>query len=95
MQRLTFLLAALLLIVKSAPGEEYPPNVILCVADDLGYGDLRCCGATDMQTPNIDRLMSEGMQFTEFYANCPVCSPTRASLMTGRYPGMVGVPGVI
>ncbi|MEZ5943487.1 MAG: sulfatase-like hydrolase/transferase [Planctomycetaceae bacterium] len=95
MKRLALLLAALLLIVKSASAQEHPPNVILCVADDLGYGDLRCCGATDMQTPNIDRLMSEGMQFTEFYANCPVCSPTRASLMTGRYPGMVGVPGVI
>jgi arylsulfatase A-like enzyme len=70
-------------------------NLLVILADDLGYGDLSSYGAPDLQTPNIDRLAAEGMRFDNFYANCPVCSPTRASLMTGRYPEMVGVPGVI
>jgi len=71
------------------------PNVVLIVADDLGYGDLSCYGATDLETPHIDRLGASGVRFDRFYANCPVCSPTRASLLTGRYPDLVGVPGVI
>ena len=71
------------------------PNVLVILADDLGYGDLSCCGAPDMQTPHIDALARDGMRFTRFYANCPVCSPTRAALLTGRYPDLVGVPGVI
>jgi arylsulfatase A-like enzyme len=71
------------------------PNILVILADDLGYGDLGCCGAADLRTPNIDRLAERGMRFHNFYANCPVCSPTRAALLTGRYPDMVGVPGVI
>lgn len=71
------------------------PNILVIVADDLGYGDLSFQGATDLRTPNIDRIFAEGMQFTRFYANSTVCSPTRASLLTGRYPDLVGVPGVI
>jgi arylsulfatase A-like enzyme len=67
----------------------------MILVDDLGYGDLSSYGANDLQTPNIDRLMTSGMRFDNFYANCPVCSPTRASLLTGRYPDLVGVPGVI
>jgi arylsulfatase A-like enzyme len=71
------------------------PNMLVILADDLGYGDLACCGAGDMQTPHLDRLFSKGMQFDNFYANCPVCSPTRAALLSGRYQELVGVPGVI
>jgi arylsulfatase A-like enzyme len=71
------------------------PNVVLILVDDLGYGDLACYGAKDMQTPNLDGLMDQGVRFDSFYANCPVCSPTRASVLTGRYPDLVGVPGVI
>jgi len=71
------------------------PNVVLILVDDLGYGDLACYGAKDMRTPVIDRLAVSGARFENFYANCPVCSPTRASVMTGRYPDAVGVPGVI
>lgn len=71
------------------------PNVVVILVDDLGYGDLSCYGAQDVQTPHIDHLVARGMRFDGFYANCPVCSPTRASLLTGRYPDMVGVPGVI
>jgi arylsulfatase A-like enzyme len=71
------------------------PNILVILTDDLGYGDLSSYGATDLKSPNIDRLIAAGMRFDRFYANCPVCSPTRAALMTGRYPDLVGVPGVI
>lgn len=71
------------------------PNIVVILVDDLGYGDLACYGADDLQTPHLDELMARGMRFDQFYANCTVCSPTRASLMTGRYPDLVGVPGVI
>jgi arylsulfatase A-like enzyme len=71
------------------------PNLLVILADDLGWGDLSCYGAKDLRTPNIDRLAAEGVRFEDFYANCPVCSPTRAALMTGCYPEAVGVPGVI
>ncbi|HOV78223.1 MAG TPA: sulfatase-like hydrolase/transferase, partial [Sedimentisphaerales bacterium] len=71
------------------------PNILVILVDDLGYGDLSCYGAKDLKSPNIDRLVASGMRIDPFYANCPVCSPTRASLLSGRYPDLVGVPGVI
>jgi len=71
------------------------PNIVMILVDDLGYGDLSCQGAEDLRTPHIDALMAAGMRFDHFYANCPVCSPTRAALLTGCYPDLVGVPGVI
>ncbi|MFB3828529.1 MAG: sulfatase [Bryobacteraceae bacterium] len=77
------------------PGAGRRPNVLLILADDLGFGDLACYGAPDLQTPNIDGLVRSGTRFVQFYSNSPVCSPTRASLMSGRYPDCAGVPGVI
>lgn len=72
------------------------PNILLILVDDLGYGDLSCQGAaSDIQTPHIDKLLKEGIRFTNCHANCPVSSPSRASLLTGRFPDRVGVPGVI
>ncbi len=71
------------------------PNVLVILADDLGYGDLSCYGAADVRTPHIDALMRAGQRFTRFRSNCCVCAPTRAALLTGRYPEFVGVPGVI
>ncbi len=71
------------------------PNIIIILADDLGYGDLSYLGSKDIHTPHIDKLAHDGMQMVNFYANSTVCSPSRASLMTGRFPDMVGVPGVI
>ena len=71
------------------------PNIVMILVDDLGYGDLSYMGAKDLKSPHVDRLASMGVRFTEFYANCPVCSPTRAALLTGRYQDLVGVPGVI
>ena len=72
-----------------------PPNVLLILVDDLGYGDLSSYGAQDLRSPHIDQLVKGGMWFSHFYANCPVCSPTRAALLSGRYPELVGVPGVV
>lgn len=74
---------------------EERPNIILILTDDLGYGDLSCQGATDLSTPHIDAIARQGRTFINFYANSPVCSPSRAALLSGRYPDMVGVPGVI
>lgn len=71
------------------------PDVVVIVADDLGWGDLGCYGATDLHTPVIDGLAQKGQRWTNFYANCCVCSPTRASILSGCYPDRVGVPGVI
>ena len=88
----------LLLSTTVIQSKELPdkPNILLILVDDLGYGDLSCQGfANDIETPHIDKLLNEGIRFTNFHANCPVSSPSRASLLTGRYPDMVGVPGVI
>lgn len=60
------------------------PNVIVLVTDDMGIGDLGCYGAADARTPNLDRLASEGVRFTDWHSNSPVCSPSRASLLTGQ-----------
>ncbi|GAB4153047.1 MAG: hypothetical protein Tsb009_29260 [Planctomycetaceae bacterium] len=81
-------------MMQSAPAAERP-NILIILADDLGYGDLSSFGARDLKSPHIDSLVASGMKFTNFYANCPVCSPTRAALLTGRYQDLVGVPGVI
>ena len=67
------------------------PNIVLVLADDLGYGDLHCYGEKDMQTPNLDRFASEGLRLTSCYAGHPNCSPSRTALMTGRTPTRVGV----
>lgn len=71
------------------------PNILLIFTDDQGYHDVSYYGTEDLQTPNIDQIAEAGMRFDNFYANCPVCSPTRAALLTGRYQDYVGVPGVI
>lgn len=82
-------------ILGQSTSNVKPTNILCILVDDMGYGDLSCQGALDMQTPNIDRLSREGLTFTNFYANSTVCSPSRASLLTGMYPDKVGVPGVI
>jgi arylsulfatase A-like enzyme len=90
-----FLLTSLVPVLpaQSAPPEK--PNIVFIMADDLGYGDLSCYGAPDLRSPHLDKLFAEGMRFDGFYANCPVCSPSRASFVTGMYPDNAGVPGVI
>jgi arylsulfatase A-like enzyme len=71
------------------------PNFVVIVADDLGYGDLSCMGSRFVGSPHIDRLASDGALLTNFYSNSPVCSPARASLLTGRYPGNAGVRSIL
>ena len=70
------------------------PNIIFILCDDLGYGDLGCYGSK-IRTPNLDRMASEGVRFTNCCSADPVCSPSRAALLTGRYPTRVGVPRVL
>lgn len=71
------------------------PNFILIMTDDQGYGDLSCMGSKDFVTPNIDSLAETGARFTNWYSGSPVCSPSRASLLTGRYPGNAGVRAIL
>lgn len=70
------------------------PNVIIIMTDDQGYGDLGCMGAEDFVTPNIDALAENGIRFSSMYSGSPVCSPSRACLLTGRYPGNAGVRAI-
>jgi uncharacterized sulfatase len=89
MLRLLFLIAGLALAATQSPvamADDDRANVIIIYADDLGYGDLSCYGHTQFETPNLDRMASEGARFTQFQSTCSFCAPSRASLMTGRYP---------
>jgi len=79
------LIAAALAMALGQTATPTRPNVVLIVADDLGYGDLGSYGAPDIKTPNLDRLAHDGVRLTDYYANAPVCTPTRAALITGRY----------
>ncbi len=84
------ILAVLLLVQIRLDAQNQPPNIVLILADDLGYGDLGCYGSADIKTPNLDHLSSEGCRLTTFYANGPECTPTRTALLTGRYQQRVG-----
>jgi arylsulfatase A len=96
MNRRTFFKASAAAAVHStaALAASTPPNIVLILADDLGYGDLGCYGS-HIRTPNLDRMASEGVLLKQFCAASPVCSPSRAGLMTGRYGVRVGVPNVL
>ncbi len=71
------------------------PNIIIVLCDDLGYGDISCYGETPIRTPNIDALAEKGTRFTNFHSSAPVCSPSRAGVLTGRYPVRTHVPFVL
>ena len=72
-------------------GKESKPNVVIIFIDDQGYYDLGCYGATEVKTPWIDQLAREGIRFTDYYAAAPICSPSRAGLLTGAYPRRIGM----
>jgi arylsulfatase A-like enzyme len=90
----TTLFAALILTrLSPLPAAGAPqaakPNIVFLVADDLGFTDLTCCGAKEVQTPNLDRFFAQGMRLTRFYSSSSLCSPSRAAMMTGRYPDLI------
>jgi len=86
-------LLSIVLICKGQDTGESKPNVIIILTDDQGWGDVNCYGSKDLYTPNMDRLAQEGVRFTQFYAAASVCSPSRASMLTGLNPHAAGLPG--
>ncbi|MGQ9917636.1 MAG: sulfatase family protein [Bryobacteraceae bacterium] len=86
-------LAGAAAVAARAQAPSRPPNFVILFADDLGWGDLGCYGHPLIRTPNLDRMATEGARFTSFYAASPVCTPSRAGLLTGRYPIRAGQPG--
>jgi arylsulfatase len=78
-----------------ANAADRPPNIVLIVADDLGYGDVGCYGASDIRTPNVDRLAAEGTRFTSFCVAQPVCTASRAAILSGCYPNRIGMSGAL
>lgn len=94
MYRLRFAFAICLLLMSAVHAWSAPrqrPNIVFILADDLGWADLGCYGNQFNETPHIDKLAGQGMRFTQFYAAAPVCSPTRAGLMSGQYPARLGL----
>ncbi len=99
MRKVIIILYCLFLIqckieTTSSPTPQAPPNIILILTDDQGYGDLSSFGATDIHTPNIDRLAKEGSRYTRFYVPQSQCTPSRAGILTGCYPNRVGIDWV-
>ncbi|HEC41819.1 hypothetical protein LCGC14_2128990 [marine sediment metagenome] len=98
MKRIALPLIIVLLLVSACGNDQIdpnPPNIILILADDLGYGDLDCYGNIMNDTPNLDQMAREGLLFTDFHSNGPVCSPTRAAIISGRYQQKVGIEAVV
>src|SRR5688572_5104093 len=96
--RIQFVRAVVALLFAALAGTaaveaQSRPNVVFILADDLGYGDLGCYGQQRIRTPNIDRLAKEGLRFTDYYAGCTVCAPSRCVLMTGLHTGHAHIRG--
>lgn len=92
MRNFVFILCLVLFSTTQLRSQQQPkPSIIIILADDLGWADLQCYGSTFYETPHLDKLASQGLRFTRAYATAPVCSPTRASMMTGKYPVKTGV----
>ena len=87
-------LTAVLALTSSVEAKR-PPNFVLIFMDDQGYQDVGVFGSKTIKTPHLDNMAKEGMKFTDFYSLAPVCSPSRAGLMTGCYPPRVGITGVL
>ena len=91
----SLLLFTLALFFSCSTEQKNPPNIILIMADDLGYGDIGCFGSDYINTPVLDKMANEGIKFLDFHSNGAVCTPTRAALMTGNYQQRAGLEGVI
>ena len=94
MNRVALIFGILLAVSRVLPAADQP-NIVFFLVDDLGWRDLGCYGSTFYETPNLDRLAEQGGLFTDAYAACPVCSPTRASIMTGQWPQRTGITDYI
>ncbi|HUP80017.1 MAG TPA: sulfatase-like hydrolase/transferase, partial [Pirellula sp.] len=86
MNKLHILTLFLLAFGFPIPADAIGPNIVMVFIDDMGWGDFSCFGNTEAQTPNVDRLAAEGIRFSQFYVNSPICSPSRCALTTGQYP---------
>ena len=97
MKRTLTLLTALLLapLASLHAAENSRPNIIVILADDLGWADLSCYGSTFHESPNLDKLATQGMRFTQAYSSSPYCSPSRAAIMTGRHPARLKITDYI
>src|SRR6186997_1709834 len=84
-------LAALLAGSSTLAADVRPPNIVLIMADDLGYGELGCYGQKKIRTPRLDQMAKEGLRFTQFYSGSPVCAPSRCVLMTGKHAGHAAI----
>ncbi len=93
--RILITILSLLASVFYLPAQNAKPNIVLIVSDDQGYADLGCCGRPELKTPNLDRLAAEGVRLTNFYVTWPACTPSRGSLLTGRYPQRNGLYDMI
>src|SRR5215211_8709744 len=95
MPRYAFLLpvclVALLAGSSTLAADAARPNIVLIVADDLGYGELGCYGQKKIRTPRLDQMAKEGLRFTQFYSGSPVCAPSRCVLMTGKHAGHAAI----
>src|SRR6478672_5026669 len=95
MHRGRWVLLAALAFVASALGAPARPNILLIVSDDQGWPDLGCMGLKKIATPHLDRLAAEGVRATQFYVTWPACTPSRGSILTGRYPQRNGLYDMI
>jgi len=93
MKKIILLLA--IIIAANPAFSEQKPNILFVFIDDMGYGDLACYGNAEVKTPQIDKLASEGISFTQFYVNAPICSPSRVAVTTGQYPPRWGITSFI
>ena len=91
MKQIGYGLISLALLPCTARAQNEKPNILFILADDLGWKDLACYGNLHVETPVLDSLARSGVLFTQSYAACPVCSPTRASILTGKYPARLGL----
>jgi len=89
--KIGLILASVLLVGKLATSAEQTPNVIFILMDDMGYSDVSCYGAEEVNTPNIDRMAAEGMKFTDFHTAASICTPSRVAFLTGAYPQRAGL----
>ena len=87
------IISLLITITLAACKKEAPPNIVLILADDLGYSELGSYGQRHIETPNIDQLCKNGMTFTQFYSGAPVCAPARCILLTGKHAGHAYIRG--